>query len=142
MRNVMIGAMMMGLLGLGACNHEEKHEDNDTGTCPIDTAVDTGVDTGDTSVTATCTDSTGTYSVGDTWTCPDGCNTCGCIESDVIASTDMACGDTGSSDTGAPPDTGTGDTGGTDTSAPADTGATDTGASSDTGSGGTDTSAG
>ena len=26
----------------------------------------------------TCTDATGTYEVGETWTCPDGCNTCSC----------------------------------------------------------------
>lgn len=116
----------IGLLSLAGCNKDDD-KDHDTATCPTDTAVDTA----DTSVTATCTDSTGTYNLGDTWTCPDGCNTCGCIESDVIASTDMECGDTGTS----PPDTGSGG----DTSTPADTG-TDTGTSSDTG--GADTSAG
>ena len=126
MRNVMIGAMMMGLMGLAACNHEDKgHKDNDTAEnfCGEDTG-DTGVDTGDTSVTAGCTDSTGSYAVGDSWTCPDGCNTCTCVEPDVIASSDMACsdtGDTGGTDTGtSPTDTGTGtDTGGSDTATPA-----------------------
>jgi hypothetical protein len=112
MRNFTFAAV--AALALAGCHHDD-NKDHDTATCPTDTAVDTA----DTSVTATCTDSTGTYSVGDTWTCPDGCNTCGCIEPDVIASTDMACADTG----------------GTDTSTP-----TDTGTSSDTGSGGTDTS--
>jgi hypothetical protein len=38
-----------------------------------------------------CTDSTGTYPVGATWSCPDGCNTCSCMESGEIASTRMAC---------------------------------------------------
>jgi hypothetical protein len=90
----------------------------DTADCP----VDTGSDTAQFTEYFTCTDSTGTYNVGDTWTCPDGCNTCGCLEQDVIASTNLACDDTGT-----PPDTGAVDTG------------TDTGAS-DTGSGGTDTS--
>ena len=121
MRNFTFAAL--AALTLTACHHEDK-DDHDTSTCSqdtaTDTAVDTGVDTADTSVTATCTDSTGTHNLGDSWTCPDGCNTCTCTEADVIASTDMAC-DTG--DTAVPPDTGT-----------------DTGTSSDTGSGGTDTS--
>ena len=112
--------LLLPFLGLLACHHEDK-EDHDTATCPTDTAVDTGVDTADTSDNGECTDSTGTYNIGDTWTCPDGCNTCGCLETDVIASTNMVCDDGG------------------DTSTPADTG-TDTGTSSDTGSGGTDTS--
>ena len=115
MRNFTFAAI--AALTLTGCHHDDDKE-HDTATCPTDTATDTGTDTADTSVTATCTDSTGTYNIGDTWTCPDGCNTCGCIEPDVIASTDMTC-----EDTGAPPDTGT-----------------DTGTSSDTGSGSTDTS--
>lgn len=116
----------IGFLSLAGCDKETDKDMHPKDTaqdfCDEDTAVDTA--------TVTCTDSTGTYNLGDTWTCPDGCNTCGCIEPDVIASTDMECADTGTS----PPDTGSGDT-----STPVDTG-TDTGTSSDTG--GTDTSAG
>jgi len=123
MRNFTITALALGALTLFACQHDKGMKRLDTADCPVDTGIDTGVDTADTSVTGTCTDSTGTYSIGDTWTCPDGCNTCGCLDSDVIASTNLACDDTGT-----PPDTGAVDTG------------TDTGAS-DTGSGGTDTSA-
>lgn len=126
MRNILFA---LPLLTLFACHRDDDKGDHDTATCPTDTAVDTGVDTADTSAGGACTDSTGTYNVGDTWTCPDGCNTCGCLEPDVIASTNMAC-----SDTGAPPDTGAGDTG-----TGGDTSSTDTG--TDTGSGGTDTSA-
>lgn len=126
MRNFTFTALALASLAFG-CHHNEKVKSDDTGNdfCAPDTGetADTGVDTADTSVTATCTDSTGTYAVGDSWTCPDGCNTCTCVESDVIASSDMAC-----NDTGMPPDTGA-DTG----TSPSDTGATDTG------SGGTDT---
>lgn len=121
MRNFTLAAI--AALALAACHHEDNDFNTDTATCPTDTAVDTGVDTADTSVAATCTDSTGTYSVGDVWVCPDGCNTCGCIEADVIASTNMVCDDGG--DTAAPPDTGTHPS---DTGAGSDTGVHDTGA--------------
>jgi len=131
MRNILF---VLPLLTLLACHRDDDKGDHDTATCAADTAIDTAVDdTADTSAGGACTDSTGTYNIGDTWTCPDGCNTCGCLEPDVIASTNMACGDTGT-----PPDTGAVDTG-ADTGAGGDTSSTDTG--TDTGSGGTDTSA-
>ena len=108
MRNIIFALPLLTLL---ACSHDDK-EDIDTATCPTDTALETD-DTAQFTEYFTCTDSTGTYNVGDTWTCPDGCNTCGCLEQDVIASTNMACSDTGAGDTGT--DTGSG---GTDTSTP------------------------
>jgi hypothetical protein len=116
MRNFTFAALAVAFMGLFGCHHDDD-KDVDAATCPTDTAtddtsIDTAVDTADTSVSAGCTDSTGTYALGESWTCPDGCNTCTCTEPDVIASTDMAC-----SDTGTPPDTGASDTGsgGTDT---------------------------
>jgi hypothetical protein len=123
MRNMTITTLLLGILTLGACGKDE--EKDDTATCPADTATDTGSDTAQFTEYFTCTDSTGTHVVGETWTCPDGCNTCGCLEQDVIASTNMVCDDGG--DTATPVDTGT------------DTGATDTGTSGDTGG---DTSSG
>ena len=123
MRNFTFAALTV--LSLTGCRHDNDMN-HDTATCPTDTATDTGSDTAQFTEYFTCTDSTGTHVVGETWTCPDGCNTCGCLEQDVIASTNMVCDDGG--DTATPVDTGT------------DTGATDTGTSGDTGGG--DTSAG
>jgi hypothetical protein len=66
--------------------------------CPDDDLVghDTASDTGDTdpadTADTTCTDATGTYAVGESWTCEDGCNTCGCQDDGSIVSTDMDCG--------------------------------------------------
>lgn len=39
---------------------------------------------------AECTDSKGTHASGDTWACPDGCNTCSCDNGDIL-STAMGC---------------------------------------------------
>ena len=39
-----------------------------------------------------CSDETGTYEVGDSWVCPDGCNTCTCEEDGSVIMTDMDCG--------------------------------------------------
>ena len=39
----------------------------------------------------TCVDATGEYLPGESWTCPDGCNTCGCEPDGSIWSTDMVC---------------------------------------------------
>lgn len=38
-----------------------------------------------------CEDATGTYEAGDTWTCPDGCNTCSCEPDGTITATEMSC---------------------------------------------------
>ena len=40
----------------------------------------------------TCSDATGSYELGDTWTCPDGCNTCTCESGGSISATEMSCG--------------------------------------------------
>lgn len=122
MRNFTISAFAVAALALAGCHHDNEKND-ETAECLQDTAVqDTATDTA--VEPAACTDETGTHASGETWTCPDGCNSCSCDNGSIV-STEMACPDTG--DTGVPPDTGT------------DTG-TDTGAT-DTGSGGTDTSA-
>jgi hypothetical protein len=41
----------------------------------------------------TCTDESGTYNVGDSWTCPapNDCNTCSCEDQDTIVATEMGC---------------------------------------------------
>ena len=115
---------VLAALTLAGCRDDDK--DKETSECVSDTA-DTS--TADTSVTPVgCTDSTGDHASGESWTCPDGCNTCSC-DNGTVTQTEMACADTG--DTAVPPDTG-------DTSAPIDTGS-DTG-ESDTG--GSDTSSG
>ena len=48
----------------------------------------------------TCTDETGSYNQGESWECPDGCNTCTCDESGEIISTDLACEETCTDTTG------------------------------------------
>ena len=98
------------LLVLTGCDRD----DHDTGACADDTAT-TGV---------VCTDATGDHAVGDSWTCPDECNTCACVEDGTIISTLMACTTT-STDTGTATDTFTEVSTGTDTG-------TDTGTGTDT----------
>jgi len=41
--------------------------------------------------TPTCSDSTGTHKFGESWTAPDGCNTCYCKENGYITCTNIAC---------------------------------------------------
>ncbi|MSP54254.1 MAG: hypothetical protein EXR69_01405 [Myxococcales bacterium] len=62
----------------------------DSGTCPCDDGTNAQTDSACESVT--CTDETGTYEVGESWACPDGCNTCGCTADGEIAATKMDCG--------------------------------------------------
>ncbi len=47
-----------------------------------------------------CTSDTGSYYVGETWTCPDGCNTCSCEADGSIVSTEIACVATCTDETG------------------------------------------
>ncbi len=133
--------LLLPFLALAACHRDDdKGDGRDTAVCAsddtsVDTATDTSsTDTADTSVTVACADETGTHAVGESWTCPDGCNSCSCDPSGVVVQTEMACPDTGDTGGEVPPDTGSADTGtdtGADTSS-SDTGATDTGAPTDT----------
>lgn len=113
MRNFVFAAITISCLSLTGCDNDDKDSE--------DCAKDTG--TGDTAAAVSCTDSTGTYAAGDSWTCPDGCNICACESDGSVISTLMAC----AADTGETPDTGSSDTGsdGTETATGSSTG-TDT----------------
>lgn len=69
-----------------------------------------------------CTEGGNTHASGTSWTCSDGCNTCGCNDG-VVSSTTMACTDADpfQVDSNPPPDTNAP----ADTAVPADTSVAD-----------------
>lgn len=82
MRNFTFTALALTSLSLG-CSPSDAITLEDSDACQQDA--------GDTSAVPVCTDPTGCYDLGDSWTCQDDCNTCTCVEPDVIASTNVSC---------------------------------------------------